>query len=141
MTDKLVAVTDALIARLETAKPTYGIHDVWYGEEALIPRTPALSVTPSSKARELTETGMMAMNRFSIAVVIYHSRLDDPQVTRRECDILAEEIEQFIHEDRRLGGLLIHSHIESVEPGFAARGKVTLRATRLSWTGLTKTRI
>lgn len=139
MTDSIVDVTQSLVDTITNSD--LGFKDVFYGDEKLIPRTPAVSVIPDTKDRVLAETGMMVVNTFQVFIIIYHSRLDTVQVTRKECDALAEQLESLLHLDKKLGGLLYTSHATTLTPGYVTRGKVIMQATRITWQGRSKTRI
>ena len=141
LTDNLVSVGEALESYLEDGKDQLGIRKVWYGADDLIPETPAITVAPEGKSRTLIETGHMTYNDFTVTITIYHARLGDPAVTRKECDRMAEEVEAYLHSNIKLGGLVYTSLVQTVEPGVARRANVILKATRLTWVGRSKTRI
>jgi len=114
---------------------------VYYGDEEKIPRTPAITVAGIAKTRELAGTGHQTLNSFEVVMTIFHAKYGSVQVNRQECDKFAEEVEEFLHSDRRLGGELIHSFVSRVEPGYVARGEQILAGTRITWQGLSKTRL
>jgi len=141
LTDRLVVVGEALESYLEDGKDQLGIRKIWYGADDLIPETPAITIAPEGKSRTVIETGHMTYNNFTVTITIYHARLGDPAVTRRECDQMAEDVEAYLHSNIRLGGLVYTSLVETVEPGVARRANVILKATRLTWVGRSKTRV
>jgi hypothetical protein len=119
-----------------------GLQKVWYGDDdELIPETPAVLIVPSTKDRELTNTGHTTLNSFHFVLTVFHSRLTSSNVTRKECDALAEALEDHLHANKRLNGLLLHSHVQRSEYGVAARGTVLMKATRLTWIAQSQTRI
>jgi len=141
LTDNLVVVGEALESYLESGKDGLGIRTVWYGPDELIPETPAITVAPDGKTRTIIETGHMTYNDFTVTITIYHARLGDPAVTRKECDQMAEAVEDYLHSNIKLGGLVYTSLVKTLEPGTARRANVILKATRLTWVGRSKTRI
>jgi len=141
MTDSLVVVCEALEQYLNDGANTLGIRKVWYGADDLIPETPAITVAGDNKRREYIETGLMTINVFRATITIYHARLGDPAVTRKQCDSKAEEVEAYLHSNVRLNGLVYSSLVESLEPGMAKRANVILKATRLNWAAKSKTRV
>lgn len=115
--------------------------DVWYGDQNLIPRTPAAAVEPGARGREWAGTSRSSMNTFVVDVIIYHSQLEDVNLTRQEALELAEDVEVLLHSDPTLGGLVIDSLCTSLEPGYAERGNILLQATSVRWEGRSKTRV
>lgn len=136
----LVAVADYLKNALEAATQL-GFEDVFFGDQEMIPRTPAVAVDPSDMQRDLAgvATGGMTLNTMTVYVYIYHGPLQSPQITRRECDQLAEAVMEQLHKDLQLGGLVIHGYCTSLESGAASRGSVMLRTHRITWQGISKT--
>jgi hypothetical protein len=140
-TDSLVDIGDALDVYLNLGKSTLGLQDVWYDITGLVPRTPAILIEPDNKLRELVATGHQTLNTFNVGIVIIHSRMASNSVTNKECLTLAESVESYLHQNRTLGGRLIHSYVVSTEQGTVTQQKVLLRATQLMWQGISKTRI
>lgn len=138
-TDKLVQITTALRDRVQNSG--LGFKDVWIGDETLIPRTPAASVLGGPKTRELVETGFTTMNVFAATIVIYHAKLGSQNTNRLDCTGLAESLEEFLHTDKQLGGLVFNSYCTSIEPGFSELGQAIMVSTRVTWQGRSKTRI
>lgn len=138
-TDKLVEITTALKTKVENAG--LGFHDVWIGDETLIPRTPAASILGGPKSRDIVETGFTTMNTFAATIVIYHAKLGSQNINRLECTELAESLEDVLHQDKQLGGLVFNSYCTSIEPGFSELGQAIMVSTRISWQGRSKTRI
>lgn len=141
LTDSLVDIGDALHSYLEQGKITLDMRDIWYDITGLVPRTPAILIEPDNKIRELVATGHQTLNTFTVGVVIVHSRMADSSITNKECLTKAESVEAYLHQNRTLDGLLIHSYVTNIEQGTVTQQKVLLRATRLTWQGISKTRI
>lgn len=144
MTDSLSEVVQSLV-NLLAANVTLGLKDVYYGDENLIPRTPAVSVDADSKTRELYSTSQGVMNTFTVIITIYHAQFGKVGVTRRECDQKAEAVEDVLHANRTLndgsGDKLVHSYVRAHEPGYATRGNTVMIASRLTWEGKSRTRL
>lgn len=116
-----------------------GIKAVYYGDQNKIPVVPAVCVEPTMKSRQLAGAPRMAENRLEVYVLIYHARLQDVQVTRKECDEFAEDVERVLHADAQLSGTVIHSMVEALESGYAKRSGTEFRSSRLTFAALTKT--
>jgi hypothetical protein len=118
-----------------------GLQDVWYGDQEMVPRTPAVAVEPGSKARVIAGTSRSTENRLTVYLMVYVAKIQDVQATRKTTDQIAEAIEVHLHNDPTLGGLVIFSMVSSVESGYAIRGGTLMRSARMTWEGLSKTRI
>jgi hypothetical protein len=141
-THKISAVCEAFVNLFELNKASLGIADVFYGDQALIPRTPAVTVESGPKSRLLTNTGFMTTNTIQIYFMVYFGKVQDVQQNKRAADQLSEAIEDLVHLDKQLGGLVVTGYIVEVDPGMAERGKdVLLKANRLTWQGTSKTQI
>lgn len=140
-TDNLDAVNQYIVDLYKAQADALGLTDVWYGEHESIPRTPCITVDPRNKRRQVANTGQMVRNDFQVTVTIFHSKLVGSQVVMKECLELAEAVEAVLHGDKKLGGLLVHSYVDQVATGYARRNKVVYKATELTWTGFSKTRI
>lgn len=141
LTGSLVVVSKHIYDYLTTGKETLGINEVWYDITGLVPTTPALLVEPQGKTRVISNTGHMVENNFNVSIVLLHSRMASKSVTNEESLELAEAVEDYLHLNKELNGLVIHSHVTSVEQGSVTQERVLLRATRLMWQGMSKTRI
>jgi hypothetical protein len=140
VSDSLVEVTQHMVNLLEEATQL-GFEDVFYGDQEMIPRTPAIAVEPIGMTREASgiRTGGGTLNTFTIHSYVYHCPIQSPQVTRRESDQLAEEVQRIYHADVTLGGLVVHGYCTNSESGVAVRGGEMLRVHRITWMGISKT--
>jgi len=145
LTDKLSVVGLALDQLINTANTdpqnSFNVREVWYSIDSGVPETPAVLIEPQNSPRELQETGFTTINRFTVHFTVLHSRLSSETETSKECLDLAEQLEDVLHSDRRLGGIIVHSYVTSIELGVATRQRTTLRAARLVWQGWSKTRL
>ena len=116
-----------------------GFEAVYYGDQDLIPHTPTMCVDTGITGRELAGAPFRTINHIQIFLLIYHSPMSNSQKSRLECDQFTEAVVAKMHEDLNLNGLVIHGYCTSLEPGYATRGGALLRASRITWEGLTKT--
>src|SRR5258706_13727237 len=133
----IVVIAAEIEARIEAAKATFTIPvlDVWYGDQDRIRTTPTVCVEPSDKTRELTGSPNMTENNFEVFILVYHNKLQDNQLTRKEVDQLAFEIEHLLHQDLQLatGGVprLIHGFVMRNESGYVWKNGTLYRTARL----------
>ena len=114
---------------------------VWLNLESMVPELPAILIEPQVNQREMQQTGFTTQNKFIVHFTVLYSKLGSERDTNQDCLKLAENLETVLHNNRRLGGRLIHSLVNSIELGAANRQNVTIRAARLVWTGMSKTRL
>lgn len=125
---------------VEDEKASLSLEDVWYGDQQLIPRTPAVTIEPGRVDTTLNNTGMQATHEFEVELLVYHSELLEVNTTRLECIQLGESIRDLLNSDKQMDGHVVHGHVSRFEPGYATR-QVLLQAVRLTWNGMSKTRI
>lgn len=138
LTRYLSEFAGAIETLLEANKVTLGLQDVWYGDQALVPRTPAVAVEPGTKDVQLNNAFRRPEAEMTVYILVYHATFGSPQDNRRDADLLAEEIEDLLNNQNQMSGLVIHSYVSRVESGYATKNNTMMRSTRLTFTGLTK---
>jgi hypothetical protein len=111
---------------------------LFYGDQQLIPTTPTICVEPGPLNSILDGAPFVLLNTFTIYIMVYHSKVQDTQVTRKECDQYAYAIRKTLLEDKPLGGLVIYGFVTDIEPGYANRNGQLLRTSRITWQGQSK---
>lgn len=142
-TDRFSPVIEYIFDKLKENQVSLQLQDVYYGDQNMIPRTPAACVDPGNFTKELSGIGGKGRtdNSTTVYIMVYIARVSDMQAARKEINELSEKIMDVLHEDVTLGGLVVHGLVTSIEPGYATRGQVTMRAARITWQGLTRTLI
>lgn len=140
-TDSLVTVVDAVTAKLESNVEALGLTDVFFGDQDLIPRSPAACVEPGTKERDLQGANRRTENTFTIYILVYHSEVRSPQSNRRDADVLAEAIETLLHQDATLSGLVRHCYVVKVESGYARKQNGVMRSSRITFEASNMTRL
>lgn len=147
-TDQIEVVTQAVVDRLRTAASVAAIglrdaDDVAYGDQKLIPRTPYVTVESGSLERSIAGIGGkgQTLNDFTVYILAYTSKVQSNQENRKQSDALSTTIVRQLEDDIKFGELLIHSHVQRIEPGFTTRSGDLMRTVRLTWVGQSKTMI
>jgi len=123
------------------------LKDVFYGDQELIPRVPAVTVEGGLKRRSYNQTGLQTNVDLSVFITVFHGGVKDKSVLQKDIDERTQLIEAALHGNPKLtttsntGGYVIHSLVVSNEPGFITRGRTVFLASRLTWEGLVKERI
>ena len=140
-TDSLYAATSYLFTLLDDAKATFtpAVQDVFYGDQKQIPRTPAITVAASQKARELAGAPRRIENTFEVFINVYFSNVRGIELNHRGADELAEAVEAKVHADITFGGLVINSMVVLNEAGFLNRDNSQFRGSRLIVRAMSKT--
>jgi hypothetical protein len=142
-TPKLTVVTQAVFDTIFAEKVALGAEDIWYGEQRKIPRTPCIAIESGLVNREMAGVSAQGrtLNTFTVYIMIFISKLQDEQISRKEADELAEAVEAVLHVDANLGGVVLYGFVTSIEPGYITRQSTTFRVARITWQGVTKTMI
>lgn len=115
--------------------------DVYYGDQEKFPRTPSICVDPGTMDRTLQGVSFRTDNNFVIYILVYHAKLQDNQLTRKEAQQVSEAIETLLHQDPQLGGLTIHSFCSRNESGYVYRRDTMYRTNRITFEPYSKTRL
>lgn len=130
------AIHDLLVANAVPAIVSRA-QDIYYGEQRLIPQFPAIVVEALPKDRDYANTRQYGIT-FRVSILVLWGSVDSTaEVNRKEVDQKAEAIEDVLHSDKDLGGLLVRNtgHVVRIEPRVALRGAPKMRASRLTWMG------
>lgn len=130
------AVIDVLKADLDL-----DLKSVFYGDQGAITHTPSATVEINTAERSYNQTGMQTNRVIQVAILVYHGILADVQTLKKELDEYTQAVEDVLHKDNTLGGLVISGIVISVEPGTVAAGNVQFYAHRLIWEAMIKERI
>lgn len=141
MESKSSVIVQYIVDKIDAAKNGLGIKRVYYGDQNLIPEIPSVTVEAGDKERNYNQTGLQTNVIIPVYIFVYHSGIRDLQITKKADDELAEAIEDLLHSDVNLGGLVINGLVVNTSPGFANRGKEIFVVHRLTWQGIAKVRI
>ena len=130
-------VTQAIVNSLKLmTNPSF--KEVYYGEESMIPKTPAADIEFSMES-EYAGAPFQLLHTFSGIINIHHGAFKDRRLSKRECNEAAEKVRDHLHLDYNLGGLLIHGFVSGMELGVTVMEETALWTTRLTYTGVSKT--
>jgi hypothetical protein len=135
LTDSLKVFSEFLETLLETNKGTLGLADVYYGDQSRIPRTPTACIDPGEKFQELNGAPRRVMITFTTYILLYHNPVKGVETLTKESDGIAEAIENRIHLDVDMGGIVIDSLVRRIEYGYQTRGNTLYRVSRLTVEG------
>jgi hypothetical protein len=126
---------------LVTNKTSLGLRDVLYGNHTMLPVSPVAVVIPAPKHRDLQGVGgpggrtLITMN---VYIDVLSSKVGDESEERLALDQLAERVEDLLHNDVTVGGLLIHGFVTDWVPGETTVQGGEYRTVRLTFAGITK---
>lgn len=138
-------VIDKLRANASLLKTSTNIavdaQDIYYGDQEKFPRTPSVCVDPGNRQRTLQGVSFRTDNAFTIYILVYHARIQDNQITRKEAQQISEAIETLLHQDPQLGGNVVHSFCSLNESGYVYRTGTMYRTNRITFEPYSKTRL
>lgn len=135
LTKSLVVIADYMLDKLKDNKATLGIMEAYYGDQDKLATTPVVCVEPQYKANALRQaaTARMLDIEFNLTFLVYHSFIVSPQENRRGSDALAQDIEDLVHSDRDLNGLVIHGYCTLNESGYTTKGNSLVRSNKITY--------
>jgi hypothetical protein len=133
LTDQVAVVAQYVHDLLEENKVDLGLVDIWYGDQDKIPRQPAACVEAGPKSRDLNGAPRRTSVLMDVYVIIYHEHVTDSEENQKKSEQLAQRVEDFLHQDAQLNGLVIHSMVTTNEPGYVRRGGAQVKASRLTF--------
>lgn len=147
LSDSTLEVANRFVEILEAAKAELGITDVWFGDQILVPRTPALCVEPGQLRRQLEGVPDMARNTIETGFYLYHSKVDKTQQqARRDSVMFAERVVNYLHVNHLrlfskdgLQQLTIHGYCTELDPGYTYRQGTLYNAVQMIWQSTSKT--
>jgi hypothetical protein len=133
---------DYMVDKLDDNKAALGIRYIAENDERLRPLYPAILVTLENLERDYHATGQFLLT-FHIDVWVFHAELTVKKAVRSRKDIeLATAIRKLIHNDRSMGGHIVHGWVDGEFPGITARvigeNVNTIVTTRLTWQGVNR---
>lgn len=138
-----LAIRDKIIAN----KANLGLDAdsfVAYGDHNNVPGGKAVTVSAGTKNRELAGVagpGGRTLNQMEVVVTVYYMKTEDEASARLTCDQLAENVEELLHQDTTMGGIIIHGFVNQWVPGVIVRETSMFRVVQLHFVGQTKTNV
>jgi uncharacterized protein YbaA (DUF1428 family) len=114
---------------------------VFYGDQDRIPGYPAICLEPDNTGySEPSQTylGRKTIIDLSFFILVYHGEVRDPQVNRRDADVLAKKCVDLIHSHHTGEGRVIYCWASSVTSGYATKAGTPVRASRISVSATTQ---
>jgi hypothetical protein len=130
-------ITQRIVDVLTESADELTLKGVFYGFQQLIPEFPAISVESGRKFRGGSSTHRFEI-RFSVLMMLEHGKIQSTEINKKESEELSELVEAKLHEDLTLGGLVIFGYVSGIDPGVRLRESEMIRATRLTWDGLSR---
>jgi hypothetical protein len=134
VTKRIDVITQKIHDVLDGAKDTFTpkVAAVYYGDQEKIPIFPAIAVEGGTKSRTLKATRTWAIG-LEVTIYIHHGQVQSSEITRKETDSLAEQIEDVLHARLTMDGDVIFGFVNRADSGVAMRDDVMLRTTRMTW--------
>lgn len=134
-------VATAILAAIDAQKVSLGIVDTFYGDQAILPHTPAVCVSPGTKGREFQGATLMTQNIIETYVYVYFGKVADVQQNVHGAQQLADAIEPVVQADITLGGIVISTLCTQNEPGLINKMGSLMMGNRLTFQSMSRTRL
>lgn len=140
-------IVQGVFNTLVAAAPALGISnrpdgtpDVYYGDQMTIPRTPTLCVEPAPMTRKFDGASHppRMQNMFDVMIMAYIQEINNIESITKEKDLLMDSIQDVMHADWTLGGLLLYGICSALDPGYALRGNRLMRCAKITYSGMNK---
>lgn len=141
LTDNLMTFNQAVFNLIDTSKVSLGLADVWFGDQDRNPTTPCVAVEPGSKNREFNGAPRRFLVTMDSYVLVYIERIQDTQQNVKDMLTVSEAVEAVLHADAQMAGIVTHSFVMTNEPGYATRGGTLVRASRLTFRGVSQVQL
>jgi hypothetical protein len=142
-TDRTTVVAVALRDLIRANKGDLGIEEAYYGNHAMVPKSPTVVLRPGRKTRALKGVsfpGGRTENQLVVLVDVMSAEvLNSEEESRLALDTLAENVEKLFYVDVTLGGLVIHGFVDDWDPGEIFINRSKWRTVRMTYTAKTLT--
>lgn len=146
-THKLSVVAQRIFDLIDANKVSLTLDDVFYGDQDKIPGGRTACIEPVQKQTPMDGVPDMVRNEFTVVILIYLEKVIELQNLRKECDLLAEAIEDLLHLHLDLddnahtpnSGIVIHGWVVENMSGYSYKDNRLVRSARLTWQGKSKT--
>jgi hypothetical protein len=141
LTDSAEVVANYILTKFQdpTVKASLGLQDVWYGDQDLMPHTPALCVTPGVTKREFRGATFRTLNTIETYVLVYWGKITDIQQNLHNAQHLADQVVFTVHSDLKLGGLVTAVLCTESDPGLINKAGVWMMGARLTFESISTT--
>lgn len=132
-------VASYILGLLQNAPVDLGIQQVFYGDQTLLPKTPAVCVAPGNKTRSWSGATLRTENMFETYVFVYYGKIQDVQLNTHAAQTLADAVEDLVMADIKLGGIVIWTLCTQNEPGMISKQGSLMIGNRLTFQSMSKT--
>jgi hypothetical protein len=132
LTKSSLDVAEALVALLDANKDNLGVARVYLGDQNLVPTYPAIMVQSGPKRRGIATIRQYEID-FRTYISVLHGKIGEAEANEAAVTKLAEDVEDVLHSDRTLGGIVTtQTWVEAVDPGRRIVKSEHIRTTRLT---------
>jgi hypothetical protein len=141
LTASAEVVASAIKTAIDAQVGALGIASTFYGDQAILPKTPAVCISPGNKTREWQGASLTTMNTFETYVFVYYGKVQDVQQNLHAAQTLADAIEPVVQADVTLGGIVIGTLCIQNEPGMINKAGSLMMGNRMTFQSFSKTRL
>lgn len=141
ITDDYVAINQYLVDRVKANANLLGADpdNIFYGDREKIGAVPTITVFAASQSYDLGENMHRTDNRMLFYAVLYFGKVQELTVNIKQTDEKVMILKRIFNGDLQWGGLVTNGYVRAIDPGYATRSGVLLRAARLTLEGYNRT--
>ena len=139
-TDNLSTLTQYVVDQLE-ANSSLGLQVVYFGDQELIAKVPAVTVEPISVERELIEARRYVNCTLELEIMVYQAQLNDRGATLKLALEKGEATMDILDALQNCGGNALFSWCTGMEVGTAQRGNNLLSASRIAFRAISQVQL
>jgi hypothetical protein len=114
---------------------------IYYGDQDRLPGYPAICFEPDDTGYEIIYTGRKANINFGFFILVYHGEIRNPQINRRDADVLAAACADLVHSHFTGQGRVISCQVDRITSGSATKAGTLVRASRLTVSAMSQSQL
>lgn len=134
-------LTNYLVTLAKSTAVRTGFRAVYYGDQTIIGKVPALCIEPASTLREYKNAPFQTKNTFEIRCVVYHSSNEGVELVQQECDEITETFVDIVNRDAlsptlngtHWNGLVLDAMDSEREYGYKIKADTLMRANTVTF--------
>jgi len=138
LTTSSVEVTTRIHDMLTERMEELGLVKVYYGQQRMMPDFPSACVESLPKERAWNGAGHRFEVKLRVGILVYCTKIQSSTITKKESEIIAEAIEDVLHEDFTLDNLVLHGMVTRIDYGVSRVEDIMIRSVRIQWEAMSR---
>lgn len=124
-----------------------GINDLIYGDQDRIAQDRTVCIESGDTTSPLAGVPSMVQRQHECFILCYYARYDNEELRKYDAEQFANGIEDYLNQNLTLAlpdgsdPIVTHGWVVSNSPGYTYKQNSLIKASRLTWNGISKTRL